>query len=226
MRISTPGRRNGEHSLLLRDRVYSKIKSDILSCNLQPGSKLHEQELAGKYGVSKSPVRDALLRLQSDGFVEVAPRKGYFVSSISMVDALELYEMRQLLERACIERAARAASDTDIRALDKFRRGPPSKNGLAWLRYNRDFHLAIAACCGNRRLQQASERVIHSFDRLTYAGVQQGQSLEEILAEHSSLIDAIQMRNGPGASQLMRLHIENSRNHFLNGFATSRLKDS
>lgn len=213
-------------ALLLRDKIYAEIKADILSCDLNPGSKLHEQALAEKYGVSKSPVRDALLRLENEGLVEVSPRKGYNVSSISMVDSLELYEFRQLLERACVERSVRAASDAELKSLDKFRKGPTAKGLQPWLRYNYDFHMTIAAICGNERLKRATQSVIQSFDRLTYASVlRQGRDLDTLVQEHALLIDVMQKRDEAQASQLIRDHITSSRNRFLDSFAPARLAD-
>ncbi|MDP6925550.1 MAG: GntR family transcriptional regulator, partial [Rhodospirillales bacterium] len=69
---------------LIRDSVYSRIRADILTCGLAPGSRVFENDLAERYGVSKSPVRDALLRLQEHGLVEVLPRKGYLIRPISL----------------------------------------------------------------------------------------------------------------------------------------------
>src|SRR5688500_16695365 len=101
---------------LLRDDIYARIKEAVLSCEIAPGAGMREQELAAQFGVSKSPVRDALHRLQSEGLIEVLPRKGYRVKVISLEDALELYEMRIILECACTERMVRVASKSDLAA--------------------------------------------------------------------------------------------------------------
>ena len=90
---------------LMRDSVFGRIRADILACALTPGRILQEKDLAARYAVSKSPVRDALLRLQEQGLIEVMPRKGYRVLPISLSDARDLYETRILLEKASIKRA-------------------------------------------------------------------------------------------------------------------------
>src|SRR6266540_1588986 len=131
-------------SLLRRDEIFAEIKELVLACKLPPGSKIYEQEFAQRFGVSKSPVRDALHRLEMEGLVEILPRKGYRVRPISLVDAMELYEMRLLLEKACIERCCRSASDADLAALNRFRTGPHGPMMQQWLSYDRDFHLAMA----------------------------------------------------------------------------------
>jgi len=164
--------------------------------------------------VSKSPIRDALLRLQSEELVEVLPRKGYRVRPVSVVDALDLYDMRLVLEQACVERIIGNASDVDLRTLEVYRRAPPAADLAAWIEYNRQFHIAIAALCGNRRLLRALTELILAFDRLTYtgvAGLAGSRVMQKIAGEHRQLIDAIQARDTRKAVALIRTHIENSR---------------
>ena len=106
---------------LIRDDVHERMRAEILACMLKPGSLVQENDLALRYGVSKSPVRDAFLRLAQQGLVDVLPRKGYRIKPISVADAAEMYEMRLLLERACIDRAVDEAPDATLAALDAFR---------------------------------------------------------------------------------------------------------
>ena len=145
---------------LIRDGVYGKIRTDILTCDLAPGSRVFENDLAERYGVSKSPVRDALLRLQEQGLVEVLPRKGYLIRPISLADAKDLYEMRLLLEKSCIRRACEFATDEELAEMDRFRTVSNDGSLAEWIGYNRDFHRAIATCSGNARMAKMSEEVI------------------------------------------------------------------
>lgn len=199
---------------LIRDGVYDRIRADILSCDLAPGARIYENDLAQRHGVSKSPVRDALLRLQEQGLIEVLPRKGYQVRPISVADADELYEMRILLEKACVRRAVDHASDEDLAGLDKFR-SAESNGGLAeWVTYNRDFHRAIAELSGNARLAKSAEAVIDQFDRLTFVGVSQQRSdtaSDKLVGEHCDIIDAMQARDRGRAGTLVTNHIKRSR---------------
>lgn len=199
---------------LLRDDVHAKIKNAILTCALAPGAKIHEQDLAIAHKVSKSPIRDALLRLQSEELVEVLPRKGYRVKPVSLVDALDLYDMRLVLEQACVERVVQRASDAGLHSLDAYRHAPPAADLAAWIEYNRQFHIAIAALCGNRRLLRALTELILAFDRLTYtgvAGLAGSRVMQKIAGEHRQLIDAMKARDAGKASALIRTHIEASR---------------
>jgi DNA-binding GntR family transcriptional regulator len=199
---------------LIRDGVYDNIRADILACILAPGARIHENDLAARYQVSKSPVRDALLRLQVEGLIEVLPRKGYRVRPISINDVGELYEMRLLLEKACVRRAITEASDEVLAALDIFRTTDHAGDLATWVRYNRQFHRAIAAAAGNERLAKAAAEVIDQFDRLTFVGVATVSTdgdTDRLAAEHGALIDAIQARDKGRASRLITDHIKLSR---------------
>lgn len=203
---------------LMRDGIYERIRHDILSCAFKPGSQVHEQDLAQRYAVSKSPIRDALLRLQEQNLVEVLPRKGYRVRPISVADAREMYEMRLLLEQACIRRAVEQASDGELEALERYREVAQNIDFPAWIAYNRAFHIAIANACGNQRLGRAAIEVIEQFDRLTYVGVSSlgdRGALRHFVDEHAEIIDAMRRRDKRGASALAREHIESSRKRLL-----------
>ena len=198
---------------LMRDGVYGRIRADILACVLTPGALIQEKDLAARYNVSKSPVRDALLRLQEQGLIEVMPRKGYRVRPISLADARELYETRILLEKACIKRAIEEASDKDLTALDQFRTAGSSESLAEWVAYNREFHRTIAQLSGNARLTKMAQEVIDQFDRLTFVGVStapSGASSEKLVKEHCGIIDAIQVRDKTKAARLINAHVMKS----------------
>jgi DNA-binding GntR family transcriptional regulator len=211
---------------LLREEIYARVRESILACELLPGAAFREGDFAERFGVSKSPVRDALLRLQQDGLIEVLPRKGYRVRPISLADALELYEMRFVLESACAERTSRAASASELASLDAFRSGPDGPEVREWIAYNRRFHLAVAEMCGNNRLRAAAYEVITVFDRLTHASIFQLESdhvhhvpaLYKMDREHTEIIAALQARNGRRAVALVQAHIERSRTRFLESY--------
>lgn len=211
---------------LLRDEIYTRIKQAILACDMPPGFEMREQTLAKHFGVSKSPVRDALHRLRSEGLVEVKPRKGYHVTTVSLEDALEFYEMRLILECACVERTARAASQSDLSLLARYKRGPNTNAKREWITYNREFHTTIAGMCGNKRLAAAVGEVISAFDRLTSASLTQleGTTAKRLAAfakmdrEHSEIIAALENRDSDRAVQLMQSHIETSRNRYLHSY--------
>ena len=199
-------------SILIRDGVYQHIRADILSCVLLPGARIFENDLAKRYDVSKSPVRDALLRLQEQGLIEVLPRKGYLIRPISKSDAYDLYEMRLLLEKSSLRRACNEASDEDLASLDQFR---AVDNGdlVHWVMYNRNFHRRITELSGNSRMARITAEVIDQFDRLTFVGVSSAPSettSEKSVAEHVEIIDALQARDRSKVTKLITKHITKS----------------
>lgn len=202
--------------------IYERIRGEILSCALQPGSEIHEQDLAQRYQVSKSPIRDALLRLREQSLIEVQPRKGYRVRPISIADALELYEMRELYERACAMGTINCASDAQLAGLDAFRALPQSGQLADWIAYNRRFHSAIASLCGNRRLAAAATDLIEQFDRLTYVSVTgngEDHGLQHFVDEHAHILDALQARDKRQTQTLVREHVESSRKRTVDAIA-------
>ena len=198
--------------VLIRDGVYEHIRTDILTCVLLPGARIFENDLAKRYDVSKSPVRDALLRLQEQGLIEVLPRKGYLIRPISIGDAHNLYEMRLLLEKSSLRRACDQATDEDLASLDQFR---SAENGelVHWVMYNRKFHRRITELSGNSRMAKITAEVIDQFDRLTFVGVSSAPSettSEKSVAEHVEIIDALQARDRSKVTNLITKHIKKS----------------
>jgi DNA-binding GntR family transcriptional regulator len=145
------------------------------------------------------------------------PRKGYRVKRISLTDARELYEMRQILERECIVRLIDSATNETLSALDTFRNLPSPIELSNWIEYNSAFHAFIAANCGNSRLARSAFEAIELYERLTYVSVTSSDelSLADFVAEHSAIINAIQKRDKRQALALARDHIESSRRRVL-----------
>src|SRR5690554_5270173 len=105
----------------LRANIFSELRADILACRIPPNSPMRERELAQRFGVSKSPVREALHQLQQESLVLVTPRQGYRAAPISLGDARDMLQVRKILEIAAAEAAVKVASDQELAALDRFR---------------------------------------------------------------------------------------------------------
>ncbi len=192
---------------LLRDAVYARLKDEILGCRLQPGEELREQELAGRFEVSKQPVREALLRLEQERLITVLPRQGYRVNPVSLADARDIFRFREVMEPACAADAARHATDEALAALDAFRTFDASKSDF--IRYNRAFHVAVAMCSPHRRMREEVVDLVAQADRLVLVsiGAMQGRDPDRLIAEHVAIIEALQSRDGRKAARLLRDHI-------------------
>jgi DNA-binding GntR family transcriptional regulator len=196
-------------AVLLRDSVYQAIRHAILTCEFKPGQELREQILAEKYRVSRSPIRDSLLRLEQEKLVTVLPRQGYRVNPIAVRDIEELFDLRLIIAPACAAGAARA-DDAALRTLDRFRGGlGPDPGDMMLLEYNRAFHGAVAELAGNARMAAVEAALVEEFDRLVLIGIQanQGEWASMVLAEHGAIIDAIQSHDSDTARRVARHHI-------------------
>src|ERR1700683_5465287 len=125
----TQGLDHGLHRQL-KDAVYLQLRDDIISGALPAGAVLREVELVARFGVSKTPLRDALVRLQKDGFVDIPPYRSAVVTGYSDTDLREIYELRELLEGACARQAALHIGGGALAEVGPIVRG--SEGGPAW----------------------------------------------------------------------------------------------
>ena len=205
---------------LIRHKVYEKIRAEILSCALSPGVEFREGELAERFGVSKSPIRDALQRLELEGLVEIAPRRGHRVTPISIADAEDILNLREILEAGALRAIVATHSDAGLRALDRLRVADMT-DIKAFTEYNRDFHLSIGRASGNTRLANAMAQLMENYDRLcivSLSSVRDHESgMEDALRDHNTIIDELQARNAAAAVRAAGRHIRKSRSRILRG---------
>jgi GntR family transcriptional regulator, rspAB operon transcriptional repressor len=207
---------------LIREDVYARLREEIISCGLAPGADLREANLAERFQVSTSPIRDALLRLEADGLVRVFPRRGYRVAAISLAEAEDLFDLRTLLEEGAITRAIREASDADLAALDRFRHFEAGASDVEFVLYNREFHGAVLALSGNAKMAHLGRNLLEQFDRLVTLSVAMiGQNRPRLVREHCEIIDALQAREAPKARRLIRQHVMRARKRVLDGLTRS-----
>jgi DNA-binding GntR family transcriptional regulator len=194
---------------LLREQVYEQLRADIIACRIAPGSEIREGELALRFGTSKSPVRDALMHLQREGLVTPLPRLGYRVTAISLGDVEDMFHLRAALERACMERIVRHASDEQLQTLERFRQFTAGEWPGGFVAYNRAFHGSLAVLARNARMREHLTDLIDQMERavlVSVANVEKGDP-QAVVREHGELIDALQARQGRKAEKLAERHI-------------------
>jgi GntR family transcriptional regulator, rspAB operon transcriptional repressor len=204
---------------LLRDSVYQTIRQAIISCELPPGHEMREQILAEKYRVSRSPIRDALLRLEQENLVTVLPRQGYRVKPLDQGDLKDLFGLRLVIAPSCAAGAA-LANDTLTRELDQFRHRPAGEISAATLiDYDQAFHRMVADLAGNSRLAKIENNLIEEFERvMAIAFKAYGVAmLSAVVDEHVMVIDAIQAHHSEAARQSMANHIVEARQRIMQG---------
>jgi DNA-binding GntR family transcriptional regulator len=203
--------------MLLRDNIYDALRTAILTCELLPNQELREQDLAARYRVSRSPVRDALLRLEKERLVTVLPRQGYRVTPIARTDAAEIFGLRLVIEPAC---AAAAAQQRDTSALDVWR----DIGQLDFVAYNRGFHAALAELSANARMAAVAQDMVEQSDRLIRFSLASTPVSDRgrLVAEHAAIIDAVQAGDADAAERLMRAHVRQAQDRVLNGLEKSQ----
>jgi GntR family transcriptional regulator, rspAB operon transcriptional repressor len=198
-------------SRLLRETVYEQIRADILSLKLAPGAEMREAELAARFNVSKSPVRDALMRLERESLVITLPRQGYRVAPVSLSDVQDMFHLRAALERACMERIVRQASDEQLASLEPFRKFERDAWEGGFIDYNRAFHRKLAEIAGNPRMRDQLNNLIDQMERVVLMSVNrvtEGSGNTSVLVdEHCHIIDMLQQRQVKRAERLAEQHI-------------------
>jgi DNA-binding GntR family transcriptional regulator len=195
----------------LKDSVYLKLREEIVTATLPPGYVLREAELAARFGVSKTPLREAFVRLEKDGFVQIAPYRSAVVTGYSQQDLREIYEVRELLEGLCAREAAVSIATEDLAALNRIVRG----SAAAFEAEDTDrltalldeFDVVLYAQSRNSRITAMLENIRDHVTRIGRLTVAIPGRMGTSVREHQAIYEAIVQRDGPRAETLMRQHI-------------------
>jgi DNA-binding GntR family transcriptional regulator len=209
----------------IKGRVYASLKGDLITGAFPPGELLQERELAQAFGVSKTPVREALSELVRDRFLKLLPRKGYLVAPVDPQEVVENLELREILECTSVEMAARRISPEALDELeDLILPQPPGGDGLnrqedleAYARSNILFHQRIAAASGNRSLARAITTVLEDLTRVIFINYSLPK-LEETGSDHVEMVDALRRRDPGNARGIMERHLDLTRRRLLVAF--------
>jgi DNA-binding GntR family transcriptional regulator len=197
------------------DRVYSALRQKVIDSELSPGSQILEQELAMMLGVSRTPLREALVRLENEGLLEIIPRHGVRIIPMSIADMKEIYQVLVSLESAAAAAlASQAPSDAALDELDAiFDRMDTllkASDITGWALEDEHFHLRIVELAGNRRLR---EIVSNCWDqahraRMFTLRLQTHPQPAQSMKEHRQIITALRKRDAARAESLLRSHRE------------------
>ena len=203
----------------LKEVVYQRLKESILHGKLSPGAKLPETRIAQQLGVSRTPLREAINRLEQDGFVENIPRRGSFVRQVSLREILQDLEIREVLEGLAIREAAHCATPQMIASMKAcFRNFTPrrvEKSLRDYAQQNVRFHHFIIEASQNPKLITLIRNLYDHMDLVRlHTMVLPGRATKS-LAEHRKLIRLIENRQGDLAEKVLRAHIRGLRNAVL-----------
>lgn len=189
--------------------AYARLVAEIGAGLLRPGDRLTETDLAERLGLSRTPVREAIRQLESDGLVTHVPRLGAVVRTLDLAEITELYEMRAVLEGTAARFAARAAAAVELDELAEINAGmQAAPTPRARYDANRQFHRMVLNAARNRFLVKAVEAVQKTLLILGPSTLEESARSAEACAEHAGLLDALRARDGAAAEAAMRAHIE------------------
>lgn len=194
------------------DDVRERLADEILLGAFAPGSRLDEQSLADRYGVSRTPIREALKQLAVTGLVEARPHKGVLVAAMTPERLAAMFEAMADLEAACARHAATRMTDAErssLRSLhDLSRSAAASGDFEAYDRINRDFHCLIMRGCHNDYLAEAAHALRLRVTPFRRAQFTNPARIEESFREHEAIVAAIMSRDSERAFAVMQGHLD------------------
>lgn len=208
-----------EEYLPLREVVFKTLRQAILTGELKPGEPLMEVKLAEKLGVSRTPIREAIRKLELDGLVVIKPRRSACVASITKEDLTDVLEVRRVLEKLSIELCCRKRTGQDVvllkESLEKFKQSI-KKNDLTEIAVTDvQFHETIYNATGNKRLCQILYNLREQMYRYRLEYIKDEQTRKQLIIEHEKILWAIEQRDEKKAVEAILLHIDNQQRTIL-----------
>ncbi|MCX8085254.1 MAG: GntR family transcriptional regulator [Calditerrivibrio sp.] len=203
----------------LREKIADKIRSDIVKGVFADGERLIEPKLAEIYGISRTPIREALRQLESEGFIEIVPRKGAVVKQLTLNDIDNLYAIKANLEGLAARQAVAHINDKDIEKLksmnEKFISFFKGGEDLIeeYLKYNISFHNLFIRCSKNEKLIEILEGLNKNFQRFRSFLVSKVDRVKEAYQEHNQIVAAFKNRDPETVEKAVRHHIEQGWNY-------------
>lgn len=203
----------------LRELVFESLREAIISGQLRPGERLMEIQLAEEMGVSRTPVREAIRKLELEALVVMIPRKGAYVAGLSLKDIVDVFEIRGALEGLAAELAAERITDNELEELERYlvkisddiEKGDLEKVVAT----DTDFHSILYQASRNQRLSQIISNLREQIQRFRTTSLSYPGRMKTALEEHRKIVEAISARDGELACKLAQEHIENAENSMM-----------
>ncbi|NLM04305.1 MAG: GntR family transcriptional regulator [Clostridiales bacterium] len=204
----------------LREIVFQYLRESILDGKLEPGKRLMEMQLAEELGVSRTPIREAIRKLELEGLVIMEPRKGAYVADISVKDMMDVLEIRAALEGLAASLATERMTDEDIEDLkilaDEFKQFHIERNIQGMIEKDIEFHDKIFVTTKNEKLYQISQSLREQIYRFRVRYISEYDQSKNLIMEHDKILKAIINRDRKMAYNYGWEHIDNLRKHVKN----------
>lgn len=199
--------------LPLRDVVFNTLRKAILTGQLKPGERLMEVHLANSLGVSRTPIREAIRKLELEGLVIMIPRRGAEVARITEKSLKDVLEVRRALDVLSVELACDRITEDDIgrllNACQDFERAAKGKDASVIAKADVDLHDIIVEATGNQRLQQLVNNLSEQMYRYRFVYIKEESQHDTLVTEHREIYESIARRDKERAMAAARIHIDN-----------------
>ena len=219
-------------------RIYEGLRARILSMSLAPSAQIDEAALVREFQVSRTPIREAVVRLASEGLLTLLPNRGSQVAPLDLVRIRDYLEAMDLVQRAVTALAAKRRSEADVEqiraACELFEAAANCGDSEAMVECNREFHLVIARACSNELLITTNSRLLDEglrisrftlTDRAYSSHEGYERFVQTVLAEHRLMLGAITARDAEAAERVARSHIDVTRARFSDFLSEGRSLD-
>ena len=199
--------------LPLRDVVFNTLRKAILTGTLKPGERLMEVHLANKLGVSRTPIREAIRKLELEGLVIMIPRRGAEVAQITEKSLKDVLEVRRALDALSVELACDRITEEELgtlkKACDDFETAVREKDVSVIAKADVALHDIIVKATGNQRLQQLVNNLAEQMYRYRFVYIKDESQHDKLIAGHKEIFESIAGRDKERASRVAKLDIDN-----------------
>ena len=200
-----------KHDMSQGEVAYAKLFKAIAAGQFRPGDRLRETEISQRFSLSRTPIREALRKLEADGIVEHRPRLGAVIRTLSHAEVVELYEMRIVLERTAAEMAAKHAVAAEIDELKDINAAiAASRNPDQAAAFNQSFHRCIYLATRNRFLRESARALNNALMLLGPTTLADDARIKTVTNQHKDIIDAIGSGDIQAAGDAAQTHLETS----------------
>ncbi|MDX1414944.1 MAG: GntR family transcriptional regulator [Candidatus Promineifilaceae bacterium] len=201
-----------QESESLTDRVYELLRTDIRNNQMLPGTQLYEAAIARELGISRGPVREALLKLAGEGLVDIIPRRGAVVSSLTWKEFIDAYQIREALETLAVRLATPLLSAEDLIILTQLHEQTTAhahnEEADAFFEANERFHHFFVDRSGNQKLIDLYRPLADQIRRYRMRSLTVRGGLVRSCAEHEAIVDAVRTKEADLAARKMKEHIQ------------------
>jgi len=194
-----------------KEKIYQSLRADIISHRLRPGQAVREDELAERFGISRTPVREMLRRLEHEDLVKVIPNRGVFVSELTAKDIEEVLEIRMALESAAARSAAPKINEIHVAELKEIGKlmdeGVKRQDSIASFEADTRLHTLILTAAGNGRALRIISNLMGQIHRIRFISGHKPGRIDTTVNEHKRIVQALLERNPDKAEEAMKIHL-------------------